>query len=258
MVLAHTPPSTNTRHNNSLLNGIAALRVLVRSGRSLGVTEIARELELSKSSTHDLIMSMVGLGFVDKNEETKRYLPSPAIFEFFGSFAGDFGRNVQMQYVLRRRAQELDATLYVSALSRKRSYVICASGRYGDTLVLGYNCPWYVSSCGRAVLSSFPETHWERCMPGPNDERPTDLASMDHVHLHAVLRETRVRGVAWNNGESQPDLTSVAAAIPVVGRVRDRAVAIVLDSKEMALRDAGEMERQVRVVARELASALGN
>lgn len=257
MVLAELQSNTIVRHNSSLLNGLAALQVLVRSGRSLGVTEIARELNLSKSSAHDLIMSMVSLGFVDKNEETRRYGLSPAIFEFFGNFANDFGKNVQMQGVLRRRAKDLDTTLYVSALSRDRSYVICASGRYGDTLVLGYSCPWYMSSSGLAVLSLMPEAIWEQFMTGPENERQEDYWPMDRNHLFAKLRKAKNRGVAWNDEDRQPDLTSVAAVIPTVGRVRDRAVALVMDSNDVLLSDRGELERQVMAIAGELASALG-
>jgi DNA-binding IclR family transcriptional regulator len=72
------------RRNRALRNGLGVLRLLACSPRTLGITEIARELLLSKSSAHDLLASLGDLGLVEKNDVTKRYAVSASYHDFFG------------------------------------------------------------------------------------------------------------------------------------------------------------------------------
>lgn len=249
------PQRTKNRHR-SLFEGITALQVLLRSPRSLGITEIGRELGISKSSAHDLVASLRQLGFVDRDDDTRRYSLSPAIFTFLGTFTNQFARSAAIDPALRRFAHEFDTTFYVSVLRRAHSYVVCAGGAYGGTVTIGYNCPWYASACGKVLVARSPEAVWEKLLPAADAPRVTEHTVLDHDRLRAELRQAARTGVAWNEQGSQLGFHSVAAPIPLVGRATDRAVAMVLTTGELAARDRRKLERQIRLVARKVGEAI--
>lgn len=66
----HAP---TVRHHSSMFLGMAALEVLLRARRSLGITQVASALGISKSTAHDLMAALVQLGFVEQSELTRRY-----------------------------------------------------------------------------------------------------------------------------------------------------------------------------------------
>ncbi len=253
-------PSTNTnpsrKHNSALFHGIATLQIMLRYGRSLGVTEIARELGVSKSSAHDLIATLGEIGFVDKNSETRRYSLSPEIFKFLGAFTNQFGHNSRIYSLLRERAQALDVSLYVSVLYREDTYVICASGKLGDTVVIGSSSPWYSSSSGKAVVALLDENSWPDLMPKASAQPLSEHTILDHGRLREQLVKARTTGVAWNDEETQTGFHSVAAPVKIRGRPSDRGVAMVLTSADLARRERTKLEQQIRIVARDLAKAL--
>lgn len=73
--------------------GIRLLECLVKWPTSRGVTQIAEQLGLAVSSTHDLLQVMCNLGFVQKDGSSRKYAPSPRMFEFINFFASNFGIN---------------------------------------------------------------------------------------------------------------------------------------------------------------------
>ena len=66
-----------TRHHSLMFRGVEALVVLLKAHRSLGITQLAEALQLSKSTTHDQAAALCAPGFVDQNPTTRRYSVSP-------------------------------------------------------------------------------------------------------------------------------------------------------------------------------------
>src|SRR4051794_6349495 len=78
------------RHHSSMFLGIEALMVLLKEHRSLGITQLAERLGLSKSTMHDLAAALCSLGFVAQNQTTRRYAISPEIFRFLHLVSTEF------------------------------------------------------------------------------------------------------------------------------------------------------------------------
>src|SRR5688572_30023087 len=127
------------RHHSSMFRGVEALVVLLKAHRSLGITQLADALQLSKSTTHDLAAALCALGFVDQNATTRRYSVSPEIFRFLHLVSTEFGPNSALKPFLRAEARKLKATLVITALCRQSTYALCASGLDADTFILGDN-----------------------------------------------------------------------------------------------------------------------
>lgn len=65
----------------SIERAAAVLRLLARGPGPLGVGEIATALDLAKPTAHGILRTLLGVGFVDQDALTGKYLLGPAIGE---------------------------------------------------------------------------------------------------------------------------------------------------------------------------------
>ena len=252
------PPARTAaaRHHNSMFQGVEALVVLLKARRSLGITQLADALQLSKSTTHDLAAALCALGFVDQNAATRRYSVSPEIFRFLHLFSTEFGPNSAVKPLLRLQARKLKATIVVTALCRQSTYALCASGPAADTFLLGDNGPAYNSACGKVLVAQLEEPDWADFAPKPDDCTESPYANLDPQRFIAELRAARTNGVAWSLRERDANLCSVAAPICAGEKPWARAVGLALPCSEWAVRDRDELAADVRALAHEISQAL--
>lgn len=251
----HTMPAP-TRHHSSMFRGVEALVVLLKAHRSLGITQLAAALQLSKSTTHDLLAALSELGFVDQNPTTRRYSVSPEIFRFLHLVSTEFGPNSAVKPLLRMQARKLKASIVITALCRRTTYALCASGAEADTFLLGDNGPAHNSACGKILVAQFDESVWPDYAPQPGDKTDSPYSNRDPKRFFAELRAARVNGVAWNLRERDASLCSVAAPIRVGEKPWNRAVGLALPCAEWAARDRQELAAQVSELAGEIADLL--
>lgn len=252
------PPLPHVGKSTPLSQGIAVVRLMVRCGHSLGVTRLAEELGMPKSSVHRLLITLQELGFVQKIEETKRYTLSADIFDFVHEIASHFGRNLSLDDRLRAAAAKLGLSVYLSMLGRRDTYVICAAGEEGRTTKLGSHGRAYSTSAGKVLIAHLDESKWAHYTPPPEEKSVTPYTIRDPQKFIAQLREARKTGVAWNRRESSKDHVSLATVVrePFIPQPR-LAVAFLMRHEELALRDHRELEQALLKLAADLERKLG-
>jgi len=255
-VPASESPSANGRHHNSVFQGVEALVVLLKAHRSLGITQLASALGLSKSTTHDLAAALCELGFVEQNSTSRRYAISPEIFRFLHLFSTEYGPNSALKPLLRAQAIRLKASIVITALCRQRTYALCASGPEGDTFLLGDNGPAYNSACGKILVAQLDESAWVDYAPKPDDEIASPYSNRNAQHFFSELRTARGRDVAWNIRERDANLCSVATPIRSGEKPWSRAVGIALPYGEWVVRDREELALQVQTLAIQISDTL--
>lgn len=255
--MSKTPPPAVIK-STPLSQGIALVRLMVQCGHSLGVTKLAAELGMPKSSVHRLLATLQQLGFVQRIEETKRYTLSADIFDFVHEIASHFGRNLSLDDRLRTAATKHGVSVYLSMLGRRDTYVICAAGEEGNTTKLGSHRHAYATSAGKVLIAHLDEAEWLRYAPTPEELSITPFTIRDPQKFVAQLREVRKTGVAWNRRESSKDHVSLATIVrePFIPQPR-LAVAFLMRHEELALRDHKELEQALLKLAADLERKLG-
>lgn len=239
-----------------MFRGFEALLVLLKAHRSLGITQLAEALQLSKSTAHDLAAALCELGFVDQNPVTRRYSVSPQIFRFLHLVSTEFGPNSAVKPLLRAQAKKLKASIVVTALCRRSTYALCGSGLDADTFLVGDNGPAHNSACGKVLVAQFDAAQWPEYAPRPDEQPDSPHSNRDPERFYAELRAARVNGVAWSIRERDAGLCSVAAPIAVGERPWSRAVGLALPYGDWVVRDRDELAAQARQLAREIAELL--
>jgi IclR family transcriptional regulator, acetate operon repressor len=199
-------------------NVLNALRVLeeVAGRQPIGVGELARVLELPKSSVQRALVTLHTAGWIRPGPgEVTRWVMTSKALAVGGRAGGDLGlRDVAVPVMeeLRRRTEE---TIHLTVPEGDRVVLIErleTTKPVRISMALGHALPLHASANGKAVLANSRAEVVERLLA---DELPryTDTTITDPDELLAELARIRERGFAANYGEWRSDVGSLAAAI---------------------------------------------
>lgn len=182
---------------------------------SMGVSALARQLNLSKAVVHRILQSLVSRGLVAFDESSREYsLGSSAIALGARALRQNDVRSASRQELTQLR-DATDETTTLSLLSGdKRTYVdqFESPQEIKMTVELGRRYPLYAGASSRAILAHLPESVRQKIVHDRLDsltpETITDSQSLAHALM--VIREV---GYARSKGERQAGAGSVAAPL---------------------------------------------
>ena len=245
----------DARHSGFGL-GIQLLEHLVDAPAPQGVSQVARELGLAVSTTHDTLHLLMELGMVEMREATKTYQVTPHLLDFASHIARHFTINARVQQAMLEFSHEEGLSACICILDGHESRIAFASGPLGSTVVLGAYGPVYATSAGKVMVASLPEADWEVFLPPPDAVPRTPKTNTDPSVFRKELKGARVKGVAWNRQESEGNIVSVAAPVPGRNGEARHAVAIMFDADDMQYVSATRMEEKVRELAARLSALM--
>lgn len=226
--------------------------------RTLGITEIAAELGMSKAAVHRVLASLRGRGLVELNEVTRRYLLGPAAM------------TLGLRYLAWLDVRQL-ALPELRVLSAATEETATLSLRTGDTRVyvdqvtplrevimsvtIGVPFPLHAGASSKAFLAFLPAEHIAAYLR--QDLNPlTENTVIDAGRLNRELGQIRERGWAESSGERQPGAGSVAA--PVLDhRGQPIAVLSVCGPAERFAARASDCAARLLAVTRRLSATMG-
>lgn len=193
---------------------LQVLRVLATHAEPLPATTIARELDLPRSTTYQLLTAMAAEGFVVHLPEERRYGLGLATFEV-GSAWLRHGRLERVATpLLVSLAATLGHTAHLSVLHGDESlYLLKQQPPRPQPLVtdVGVRLPAHLTASGRSLLAALPAAQVRAVVRPPLVGRtgrgPTTMAE-----LRTLLAQDRRRGWAEEHGFITPGWSSVAAS----------------------------------------------
>ncbi|MGH3419353.1 MAG: IclR family transcriptional regulator [Streptosporangiaceae bacterium] len=192
------------------------LLLFARAGsRTLGITEIADELGMSKAGVHRVLASLRGRGLIELDEATRRYLLGPAVM------------TLGLRYLSWLDVRQLAAP-ELTGLSAATSETATLSLRTGQTRVyvdqvtplrevimsvsIGVPFPLHAGASSKAFLAFLGDDQIEAYLrQGIAPLTPNTIT--DARGLRRELRRIAKRGWAESSGERQPGAASVAAPV---------------------------------------------
>lgn len=183
--------------------------------RTLGVTEIANDLGLSKAVVHRILTSLRGRGFVELERETRRYALGPSALALGMRYMDHVDLRELARDSMRRIVDRTDETATLSVRTGwTRVYLdqITPNREVKMTVQLGQAFPLHAGSSSKAFLAFMTKEEIDEYLE--RDLEPlTDATIVDRDELREELRRIRERGYATSHGERQAYAASVAAPI---------------------------------------------
>lgn len=200
---------------NSVLRTFEVVELLARKGE-LGVTRIAEEVGLDKSSVYRILATLRSIGYVSQNPSTQGYANTSRFASLCGPSVEAADLRDRAHPILAAMAEEACEAASLGILEgRDILYIdtIQCSGLIRVNLPIGQKLPAYCSGLGKAILAFMPEERVRELFgKGPLKKfTPHTLSSFDA--LAEELRGVRAAGFARDSEESHLELACLAAPI---------------------------------------------
>jgi IclR family pca regulon transcriptional regulator len=257
---------TSTSHSQSLERGLAILSSFREGSTLLGVSELAREVGLSRSTAHRYIATLATLGYLDQDPATRKYRLGPRVVDLgFSAINSMDLREVAVPH-LQALSDETGHTVNMAVLDGADIVYIerCRTSQRGQrdidlNLHIGSRLPAYCTSMGKVLLAFLPDDEQRAAVDevqfaqrGPNTltERDSLLADLDRV---------RTAGLAVNNEELAYGLRSIAAPVRSQSGEALAAINIAVHRSMVSLEDlVARLVPPLKRTAAEISARIGH
>jgi len=199
----------------SLDRGIKILEILERK-KSAGVVEIARELEINKSSAFRLLDTLKANNLVEQNPVNEKYRISGGILRFGNSFL----KNSSVIKIAHSYLEQLSAITKESAhlcvFSNERVVVIDqvkSTEIINVTATLGKEEIIYCTSVGKVILAYQSEEMRKKIIDSIEFVKFTNKTITDKETLNQQITKIKELGYAIDDEEMTPGVCCIAAPI---------------------------------------------
>jgi IclR family transcriptional regulator, pca regulon regulatory protein len=219
-LVTSTASTRQATWSQSLERGLAILSAFGTDRSTIGVSELSRELGLSRSTTHRYIATLTSLGYLQQDAETKRYRLGPRVLDLgFAAINSMDIREISVPH-LQALSDSTGFTVNMAILDGPDVVYIerCRTSRAGQreidlNLHVGSRLPAYCTAMGKALLAFVPADRLEEILDETELTARGPNTITDRAGLRAEMERIRAAGVAVNNEELAYGLRSIAAPI---------------------------------------------
>lgn len=206
---------TNSGGVQSVDRAISVLEILSRRGEA-GVSEIAAEIDVHKSTAFRLLGALEARGLVEQAEDRGKYRLGFGIIRLAGGVNTQMDITQRGRAVCQRLAEEIGETVNIAVL--RSHYAVNLDQVRGPSAVTAYNwvgqiTPLHATSSGKVLLAHLDDRQRERVLSDGQLERFTPRTITDTGTLEQQLAETRETGWAYCLEELENGLNAMAAPI---------------------------------------------
>jgi IclR family transcriptional regulator, pca regulon regulatory protein len=252
-------------YSQSLERGLAILSAF-RSGRPLlGISELGRDVGLSRSTTHRYVATLAALGYLQQDGSTKKYRLGPRVLDLGFSAIN----SMELREVAAPHLRELsDATGYTANMAILDDLDIvyverCRSSQAKQreidlNLHVGARLPAYCTSLGKVLLAFLPADQQRARVQRITFARRGPNTLTTRPAFVAELKRIRCDGFAINNEELAYGLRSIAAPLLTHDGTAAAAINLAVHSTMLSLDDlVRRLAPALRRTAAEISERLG-
>jgi len=225
-------------------HALAVLRHLAAQAGPVPAAAIARDLDLPRSTTYQLLDALSEHALVVHLPEERRYGLGLGAFELGSAYSRQEPLARLARPVLARLVDRWRLNAHLVVLHGREVFYVVeerAPGRPPLVTDVGVRLPAHLTASGRAILAGLPGPNVRALFPDPTafTDR-TGLGPRTVRELRAVLTGVRARGYATEDGEVTRGFASVACAVIDHTGLPIAAVALTYPVEERTSRPEAE------------------
>ncbi len=205
----------------SVKKAFQILDLVARRDKRLTISDLSRELGISKSTVHGIAQVLEGMGAVVRDDKTRRYSLGITLFELARTVYAridlkDIARPI-MQELMRSTRQ----TVFLGIRSGDHVSIIDIVESTRDlkiTAHVGARLPLLVGATGKVFMASMAEQEAAELIRAVNLRQDTEKSITDPDQYMEEVRRARDCGYALDDEEYMQGVRAVAASIHVPGR----------------------------------------
>jgi len=192
------------------------LKTIAGSRSDLGISELARQLDLSKSTTHGLVRTLLDIGALEQNLRSKKLCLGPVIVELAFHSWNYLHIREQAQPELNRIRDQIGETVFLGLLSQDKATIIATAEAVKPLKISsppGTSIPLLSGAVGKVALAQRSEAEaavYLNTHPLPRFTRNTIVRPEKYLK---ELKSVRRKGYALDDEEYLPGVKAVAATL---------------------------------------------
>ena len=201
--------------SKTLAKGLKVLSLFNEQTPVFTQTEVSRTLGVNMTTTYRLINTLVKLGYLDKDQETKKIRLGLGAVGLGATLLRTFSGHQMIKSLVDDAHHRLNVTVDVATVVEDALQIVYR--READQ-TLTYRLPsvsrsWHTTSLGKAYLAFLPETKQRETLDNMALEARTPKSITNRGDLERELALTRDRGYSIANEEYLPGLITIGTPL---------------------------------------------
>ncbi|HET6627239.1 MAG TPA: IclR family transcriptional regulator [Nocardioidaceae bacterium] len=197
----------------SVERAVTILEILARAGEA-GVTELAGEIGVHKSTAFRLVSTLEQGGLVEQSEDRGKYRLGVGILRLAGATTARLDVVQEARPICRKLSADTGETVNIAVLSDRSAFYLdqfAGASALQPHNWVGQHIPLHATSNGKILLSGLPDDEVTRIVPSLPAH--TDKTITTRRALRSELEKVRAQGFAVAIDELEVGLAAVAAPI---------------------------------------------
>jgi len=244
----------------SIERAIQILNLFSYSRPSWGITEISSEIGLAKATVHNIVNTLEKGGFLQRQEEIRKYALGPGIYALGTIMANTLEINHKALHPAQHLSRETGLTCRVAIWNLDSALAILEVDPKETELFAPRIGPRLLAHCtalGRALLAHLKKEDLQAYLSRAELSSLTPHTITDPKALMEELERTRKRGYAVNNQEIALGRASIAAPIFGSGGRLKASISLTGSPGVILGEEPEPLHNLLRNTAAEISSAMG-
>jgi DNA-binding IclR family transcriptional regulator len=244
----------------ALERGVRILDVVARSRAYLALSDIARELDIAKSSAHTLCNTLVQLELLIRRPD-QTFRLGPHVMRWSNAFLQDSDIGAEFAAIWDQETQLPGATITLTVLEESEVvYIAARNSDVSHSLIefrAGMRLPAAFTATGKAFLSAMSDFEVRRMYADglPEPRTPHSVRTIDD--LLQELQQVRERGFSCDNQQVAEGIVCYGAPV-LDSRNRTMAgVAVSLLAESLSDAEREDVIAEVKRIAQQLSHRMG-
>lgn len=180
------------------------------------LSDLARTLGISKSSTHGLVRALQAVGALDQDPESRRFSLGPCIVALALKNRHYPYLGEQARPLLDRLRDRIDETVFFGMMSPAKTLILAAAEARKSMKITarpGTAIPLLAGAVGKVLLAQMKEEEARQTIRRLTLPRYTPASIVDEERFLDEIRKVRQTGVAVDRGEYLSGVNAVAVGL---------------------------------------------
>ncbi len=200
----------------SLGRAFAILEQVARHREGIGLADLSKSVGLHNSTTFHLAKTMVSLGYIRQEKDSKRYRIGRPLFALAASALDEIEMVSVAKPVLEDLSRETGESSHFSVRMGDAVVVIARTGGPGAFQLadrVGVVRPAHCTALGKVILASLTDDQLKRFLDRVELKSSTEKSITEIPELLREIAEVRRTGVAYDEGEFNLEVRCIAVPV---------------------------------------------
>ncbi|MDR4887614.1 IclR family transcriptional regulator [Fredinandcohnia sp. QZ13] len=204
-----------------LIKADSILKYLSSTDKPQSLQQIAKETELTSSTALKILDTLQLIGYVQKDEETKKFRLGRSIIKYANKALNQTEIKDLAQPFLEKLREQTTETVHMGILDQSSIIYITKLESFNPVSLysrVGKAIPLYCSAMGKSILADQTDEQIEEYFNNHTLVKKTENTITTKEGFMKEIHEIRKNGYAFDNEEHEADIFCVGASITVNGK----------------------------------------